>query len=58
MKVRSPRCQQDYVTISEIRVFQKEFFLCPECDACWDNRFALKSTNQVYGLMFFDLSSL
>jgi hypothetical protein len=58
MKTECPRCNQDFVKIAEIPILEKKFFFCPECEACWDNKIALLSKNQVYGLTFFDLTNL
>lgn len=58
MKMECPRCNQDFVKLAEIPIFVKKFYFCPECEACWDNKVALLSKNQVYGLTFSDLTTL
>ena len=58
MKIICPRCNQDFVKLAEIPVLVKKFYFCPECETCWDNKVALLSKNQVYGLTFFDLTNL
>lgn len=58
MKIECPRCKQDFVATGEISKFQKKFYYCPECEACWDNYVALTNKNQVYGLTFSDLPTL